>query len=277
MSARVDVTNGVDGKAHLLTRLNQEYRDLLDLAAGLDDKQWAATSPCEEWEVRDVIGHMVDVAESYLGYFTLAEKGWDVGAPLGWGAYPKALSTCAQAYRRLPRLELLARLEGLSEPLLAKFEALDAEQWGTMLLPHRYGGPLPPFVLGVFQLIDYAVHSWDVRVATGGSDEIAYETAQPLVPFSFTVYNFLFNPEQAAGQDVMLQYDVEHPDGTLEPWTVAIQGGQLVVAPGAPESPEAILRLTPSQLLLRVFRHQSCGISGDEDAVARFEKVLGTV
>jgi len=39
MSARVDVTNGVDGKAHLLTRLNQEYRDLLDLAAGLDDKQ----------------------------------------------------------------------------------------------------------------------------------------------------------------------------------------------------------------------------------------------
>jgi hypothetical protein len=37
------------------------------------------------------------------------------------------------------------------------------------------------------------------------------------------------------------------------------------------------LRLTPSQLLLRVFRHQSCGVSGDEDAVARFEKVLGTV
>ena len=43
------------------------------------------------------------------------------------------------------------------------------------------------------------------------------------------------------------------------------------------ESPEAVLRLTPSQLLLRVFRHQSCGITGDEDAVARFEKVLRTV
>src|SRR5436309_2985245 len=131
MSARVDVTNGVDGKAHLLGRLNREYRDLLDLAAGLDD--------------------------------------------------------------------------------------------------------------------------------------IAYETAQPLVPFSFTVYNFLFNPEQAAGQDVTLQYDVEHPDGTPEPWTVAIQGGRLVVAPGAPESPEAVLRLTPSQLLLRVCRHQSCRVTGDED------------
>src|SRR5581483_3568851 len=153
MTVRVDVTNGVEGKDHLLSRLRQEYRDLLEIASGLDDKEWAATSPCEEWEVRDVVGHMVDVAESYLGYFTLAEKGWDVGAPLGWGAYPKALSACAQAYRRLPRLELLARLEGLSEPLLAKFEALDAEQWGTMLLPHRYGGPLPPFVLGVFQLI----------------------------------------------------------------------------------------------------------------------------
>src|SRR5438067_4963764 len=262
MSARVDVSSGVEGKAHLLTRLNQEYRDLLDLAAGLDDKQWAATSPCEEWEVRDVIGHMVDVAESYLGYFTLAEKGWDVGAPLGWVAYPKALSTCAQSYRRLPRLELLARLEGLSEPLLAKFEALDAQQWGTLLLPHRYGGPLPPFVLGVFQLTDYAVHSWDVRVATGGSDDIAYETAQPLVPFSFTVYNFLFNAEQAAGQDVTLQYDVEHPDGTLEPWTVAIQEGQLVVAPGAPDSPAPVLRLPPPPPLPRPLRHHPPRITG---------------
>ena len=28
--------------------------------------------------------------------------------------------------------------------------------------------------------------------------------------------------EQAAGQDVTLQYDVEHPDGTLEPWTVPL-------------------------------------------------------
>jgi uncharacterized protein (TIGR03083 family) len=277
MSERVDVSNGAEGKAHLLSLLQKEYEQLLELSIGLDDKQWAATTPCEEWEVRDVVGHMVDVAESYLGYFTLAEKGWDAGEALGWGAYPGALSSCARSYRRLPRLELLARLEGLSGPLVAKLEALTPEQWATMLVPHRYGWPLPPFVLGVFQLIDYAVHSWDVRVATGGSDDIAYETAQPLVPFSFTVYNFLFDAERAAGQDVTLQYDVDHPDGTLEPWTVAIQQGQLVVAPGTPENPEAVLRLTPSQLLLRVFRHQNCGITGDEAAVARFEKVLGTV
>ena len=277
MSERVDVTNGVEGKAHLLALLQQEYRGLVAIAAGLDDKQWTAPSPCEEWEVRDVVGHMVDVAESYLGYFTLAEKGWDAGEPLGWGVYPKALSACAQSYRRLPRLELLARLEGLSEPLFAKLEGLTAEQWGTMLVPHRYGGPLPPFVMAVFQLIDYAVHSWDIRVATGDGDGIAYETTQPLVPFAFTVYNFLFDPGKAAGQDVALQYDVEHPDGSLEPWTVAIQEGQLVVAPGAPTSPEAVLRLTPTQLLLRVFRQQNCAISGDEDAVARFDKVLGTV
>jgi uncharacterized protein (TIGR03083 family) len=277
MSERVDVSNGVEGKAHLLSLLQQEYRNLVTIAANLDDKQWTAPSPCEEWEVRDVIGHMVDVAESYLGYFTLAEKGWDAGEPLGWGAYPKALSSCAQSYRRLPRLELLARLEGLSEPLFAKLEALDANQWATMLIPHRYGGPLPPFVMAVFQLIDYAVHSWDVRVATGGDDGISYETSQPLVPFAFTVYNFLFDAAKAAGQDVTLQYDVEHPDGSLEPWTVAIQQGQLVVAPGAPEGPEAVLRLTPTELLLRVFRQQSCAVSGDEDAAIRFDKVLGTV
>ena len=277
MSERVDVSNGAEGKAHLLSLLQKEYEQLVEIATALDDKQWAAASPCEEWEVRDVVGHMVDVAESYLGYFTLAEKGWDGGEPLGWGVYPSALSACAQAYRRLPRLELLARLEGLSRPLFTKLEALSAEQWATMLVPHRYGGPLPPFVLGVFQLIDYAVHSWDVRVATGASDGIDFETTQPLVPFAFTVYNFLFDAERAAGQDVTLQYDVVHPDGDVEPWTVAIQQGQLVIAPGPAEGAEATLRLTPSELLLRVFRQQHCAITGDEAAVSRFQGVLGIV
>jgi len=277
MAARVDVTNGFEGKAQLLGLLRREYARLTDLAAGLDDKYWNAQTPCEAWEVRDVIGHMVDVAESYLGYFTLVEKGWSAGEPLGWAAYPHDLDACARDYRRLSRLELLARLEGLSEPLFAKFDALEGEPWATTMLPHRYGGPLPAFVLAVFQLIDYAVHSWDIRIAAGDSDDLADDTTQTLVPFTLTVYNFLFDPSAAGSTDVTLQYDITHPDGEVEPWTVAVQGGQLVIAPGAPERPEATLRLTPAELLLRVFRQRSCAVSGDEEAVARFDKLLGTV
>ena len=277
MSARVDVSNGTEGKAYLLSLVQREYEQLIETSVGLDDKQWAAASPCEEWEVRDVIGHMVDVAESYLGYFAMADKGWEAGEPLGWGVYPHDLSACARSYRRLNRLELLARLEGLSKPLFAKLEAIDAAAWAAAPIPHRYGGPLPPFVMAVFQLIDYAVHSWDVRVATGASDELAYDTAQTLVPFAFTVYNFLFDPGKAAGQNITLQYDVEHPDGEVEPWTVAVQDGQLAIAPGTPESPEATLRLTPAQLLLNVFRQQASPITGDERAVDRFQQLLGTV
>jgi uncharacterized protein (TIGR03083 family) len=276
MTSRIDVSDA-RGKAHLLSLLRQEYTGLVRIAAELDDSQWAAPSPCEQWEVRDVVGHMVDVAESYLGYFQLAENGWTAGEPLGWGAYPEALSTCALGYRRLSRLELLARLEALTEPLLAKFEAFDDEAWATAPIPHRYGGPLPPFVMAVFQLIDYAVHSWDVRTAIAGPSDIDYETTQTLVPFAFTVYNFLFDPERAAGLNVTLQYDVEHPDGDVEPWTVAIEEGQLVLAPGAPRTSAAVLRLTPTQLLLRVFRQQPCAMTGDHEAVARFDKTLGTV
>lgn len=277
MTTRIDVSNGADGKAHLLSLLRREYRGLVETSARLDDKQWAAASPCEEWEVRDVVGHMVDVAESYHGYLTLADRGWDAGEPLGWEAYPHALSSCALSYRRLPRLELLARLEALTEPLLARFDAFGEDAWVTKQIPHRYGGPLPPFVMAVFQLIDYAVHSWDVRVAIGESADIDYETTQPLVPFALTVYNFLFDADRAAGLNVTLQYDIEHPDGSLEPWTVAIADGQLSIAPGSPGAADAVLRLTPSQLLLRVFRQRDCPITGDVEAVARFDKVLGTV
>jgi uncharacterized protein (TIGR03083 family) len=277
MNQRVDVSNGQEGQALLLSLLRKEYAGLVGVAANLDEAQWSTASPCEEWEVRDVVGHMVDVAESYLGYFRLAENGWATGEPLGWAAYPHALSTCALSYRRLPRLELLARLEALTEPLLNKFDALDGDAWATTLIPHRYGGPLPPFVMAVFQLIDYAVHSWDVRVAIGASDDIDYETTHTLVPFAFTVYNFLFDADRASGLNVTLLYDIAHPDGSVEPWTVGIDQGQLALTPGVPDSPEAVLELTPTQLLLRVFRQQPCPTTGDLEAVARFDKALGTV
>ena len=53
--------------------------------------------------------------------------------------------------------------------MLAIIEGLDAEQWGGFLVPHKYMGPLPAFFYPVAQLVDYAVHSWDIRQGAGGS------------------------------------------------------------------------------------------------------------
>ena len=47
------------------------------------------------------------------------------------------------------------------------FEALTEDEWAGLQAPHGYMGPLPAFFYPIFQLVDYAVHGWDVREAAG--------------------------------------------------------------------------------------------------------------
>ena len=47
-----------------------------------DPKTWYVQTRCSEWEVRDMVGHMIDVTEGYLTGWDMARKG-ETGNPLG--------------------------------------------------------------------------------------------------------------------------------------------------------------------------------------------------
>jgi len=51
-------------KDNLLRVLKQEADALFEMAA---NGPWTAKTACSEWEVRDVVGHLIDVTESYSG------------------------------------------------------------------------------------------------------------------------------------------------------------------------------------------------------------------
>jgi len=39
-----------------------------------DPKNWYVQTRCTEWEVRDIVGHMIDVTEGYLSRWDMARK-----------------------------------------------------------------------------------------------------------------------------------------------------------------------------------------------------------
>jgi len=43
-----------------------EYVAFADLIGGLDATEWAATSRCDGWEVREVAGHVVGLCEDVV-------------------------------------------------------------------------------------------------------------------------------------------------------------------------------------------------------------------
>src|SRR5258708_14551909 len=47
----------------------QAFYDLID-----DPANWELQTRCTEWQVRDVVGHMIDVTEGYLSRWDMAVK-----------------------------------------------------------------------------------------------------------------------------------------------------------------------------------------------------------
>ena len=60
-------------KDRLLGVVQREMSDTFDLVS--DPDRWTAPTACEHWEVRDVIGHLVDTTEGYLPMFPVGRDG----------------------------------------------------------------------------------------------------------------------------------------------------------------------------------------------------------
>src|SRR5437764_3193121 len=75
-----------------------------------DPANWEVQTRCSEWEVRDIVGHMIDVTEGYLSRWEVASKGEAANA-VGLVVMGETLNDHALSFRSLPRDETIARLK----------------------------------------------------------------------------------------------------------------------------------------------------------------------
>src|SRR5258708_21471694 len=91
-----------------------------------DPNTWYVQTRCSEWEVRDMVGHMIDVTEGYLTGLDMARKG-ETDNALGLAIMSHRLYAPAQAFRSLSRPDSLSRLKNESDKALVIFHALIPE------------------------------------------------------------------------------------------------------------------------------------------------------
>ena len=173
-------------KGNLLRTVREQSDQLLALAA--PPEVWEQPTASGHWQVRDVVGHLVDTTEGYFAGIDAARTGTAVPEALGVRGMDRHVDEGALAFRGTPQDELLARLEKDRAEMLAFIEGLDAESWGGFIVPHKYMGPLPAFFYPVAQLVDYTVHSWDIRQGAGIAHAMDGDAADLLVPFCFIVW-----------------------------------------------------------------------------------------
>jgi uncharacterized protein (TIGR03083 family) len=259
-----------DGKDTILSVVRREAGRLFALADS--DSAWTAPTGAGHWEVRDVVGHIVDTTEAYFEAFDAARSHAETPAPYGLPGMAARVDERAQALREVPRPELLERLRTDLDKVMEIFDGLSAEDWTDLLVPHFYMGPLPAFFYPAFQLMDYGVHSWDIRQGTGRAHGLAADVADLLTPFMFVLWQYTTKPVSA--NDVC-EIGIRITSGPNAGDThVSLTQDGFSYVPGDTEG-LTVLEFDPGSFVLTAFgRSNSGSIRGDRAIADRFLNIF---
>ncbi|HLV98316.1 MAG TPA: maleylpyruvate isomerase N-terminal domain-containing protein [Ktedonobacterales bacterium] len=216
--------SGKDTVLNVVRTERAKFFDVID-----DPKNWQVQTRCEDWEVRDIAGHMIDVTEGYLTRWEMARKGEPADA-LGLVIMGEKLNENAQKFRSLPREDVITRLKVDSNKMMAIFDSLSADEWSNFLVTHPYMGPLPTFFYPAFHVMDYGVHTWDMHWGLGQKDaKLDERTAGVLVPYMFILMQYTVDQESARGVDT--EYGIQVDGEWGGKWRVVVKDGTYTATP----------------------------------------------
>jgi uncharacterized protein (TIGR03083 family) len=252
----------------------QAFYNLVDNPAN-----WKVQTRCTEWETRDIVGHMIDVTEGYLSRWEIARKRETADA-VGVLVMGEKLNEKAQAFRSVSREQTIARLKTASDKMMAIFDALTEDEWNNFLVTHPYMGPLPMLFYPAFHVMDYGVHTWDIRYGLGEKTrKLDERTAGVLVPFMlYALLPSTVDAKSAEGLDVMYGIEVSGPWGGK--WRVTVKDGKFEAKPEADnfEGCEAIFSFDASDFVLTAFQRYPGGAArGDHQVIEKVRRLFFTI
>ena len=249
-------------KDTLLGVLRREADALPEMA---ENGSWTGKTACTEWETRDIVGHLIDVTESYFVGFDAARSGTEVPGALGVRVMQERLDEGAKEHRRLTQAHAVDRLRTDFAKMMEICEALGPEDWGGLLVPHKYMGPLPAFFYPVFQLMDYGVHGWDIRQGTGRAHGLSGDAADLLVPFMFILWQATTDvPSDMDAYSVGIRVSGRNAGDYLV--NIGVDG--LSYAAEDVSGQPAVLEFDPGSLVLTAFGRVNAGTIRGERVVA---------
>src|SRR6266851_2101765 len=234
-----------------------------------DPKNWNVMTRCTGWEVRDLVGHMIDVMEGYFKQWDLAKKGEDANTA-GMAVMGSTLNDHALDFRKLSREEALARFKKDAEKLDGMLAALTPDEWTSFMVMHPYGGPAPAGAYATFQIMDYGVHPYDIEYGLGNKlATIDEATAGCILPLAFIFWQYQVDQKEAAGQDFQYGIDVAGPWGGK--WRITVKDGKWSPEPekGNFEGCAALFKFeNAADLVLTFFgRYPGGSASGDPEVI----------
>jgi hypothetical protein len=201
--------------------------------------------------------------------FETARSGAAASAAFGLAGMHERAGEQAIALGVLSQQEAMDRVRGDLGKMMGILEPLTADEWTGFMVPHFYMGPVPAFFYAAGQLMDYGVHTWDIRQGTGRGHGMYGDAADLLVPFMFVLWQSTIKA-----------------DADLSPFSIGIRvtGGQnageyrvsisdkgMAYEPGSLDDLPTVIEFSAGSLVLTAFGRANAGtVRGDAALANRF-------
>src|SRR5215472_3903773 len=256
-----------EGKPTILRVVQDQAAQMFALAEQPD--AWEAPTACENWEVRDVIGHLVDTMEGYFKAFEIARSGATAENAFGLLVMHEKAGAGGRSFRQLSQQEMMARVRADLDQMMGILEPLSADEWTGLIVPHAYMGPVPAFIYAAGQLMDYGVHTWDIREGSGKAHALSADAADLLVPFMFVIWQYTIKPDaDRSPLSIGISVTTGHNAGT---WRVTVNEEGMAYEPGNVDDLPAVIEFDAGSMVLTAFgRIRGGTVRGDEALANRF-------
>jgi uncharacterized protein (TIGR03083 family) len=145
----------------MIERLDEVWRDITDLCAGMSDEQWGLPTECPGWSVKDNIAHMIGTERMLMGHKPDADPQPQpeyVRNDIG-----RANQEWVDQYSVLPGNEVLEAFISVTRQRLELLRALTPADWDREGFTPEGPGPYRTFM--AIRVFDCWYHDQDIREA----------------------------------------------------------------------------------------------------------------
>ncbi len=275
-----------------MTEIEQRVAVAKGLAANIREylgkltpQQWELPSACAEWQVRDVVSHLIGGAERQAESMERG-RGGDSNPPAGFVPPEPAALSATNAQRDIDRRNQLAG--GYLEAFDASYEKLHGEfdgfgasgegsSWDTLCW-HVRRGAMSAASYVELRIQELAIHDWDIRSVLQPGAGLDPGCVPVLLDMSPTWLGMCFRPSARLAKPVVYGFNVG-PEEARQ-YRMSVTGDAFQMEAGDAPQADLALSATAEQYLLFTYGRLTAAegidsgrltVRGDTAHLDRFE------
>jgi uncharacterized protein (TIGR03083 family) len=226
----------------------------------LSPAAWMQPSLCEGWEVRDVVAHLIRLAELYVNFISRGLQGDTTPPPEFQSSGVLSAEQIAQraiAFREQLGDQILPTFHARYDRLSHLFTGLERHDWEKLCYYPTIPTLIPVKHFIGLMIAELAIHGRDIRFPLEPVTHLSMESVEVLVqwlPHRLRLVPYLRAFHLEAACPPLVRYRWEITDGKAETHDIVVEHEQCAMEPGGANAANVTFRSNAETFVLLMYR-----------------------